>query len=181
MTATTEIVLQADAIKRYYEVKGGFLKPSKTVKALNGISFTLKKGQTLAVVGESGCGKSTLARQLTLIEPPSSGELRLKGRPVQDLSDQELKTMRREVQMVFQNPYGSLNPRQKIGQQLSEPLVVNTDLSTTQIREKVDAMMALVGLRPEHYYRYPHMFSGGATPADCDCTSHDARARYCCG
>jgi dipeptide transport system ATP-binding protein len=154
-------VLQARDLTRYYEVSQGFLKGHATVRALNGVSFDLAAGRTLAVVGESGCGKSTLARQLTLIEPPTSGSLLLEGIDAAKASTAELKAMRTKVQMVFQNPYASLNPRQKIGAQLSEPLLINTRLSASERKEKVAEMMKLVGLRPEHYYRYPHMFSGG--------------------
>ena len=154
-------VLQARDLTRYYDVSQGFLKPSAQVKALNGVSFELQAGKTLAVVGESGCGKSTLARQLTLIEAPTSGSLLLDGQDAATAGKAELKAMRTKVQMVFQNPYASLNPRQKIGDQLAEPLQINTALSAREREEKVRGMMQRVGLRPEHYFRYPHMFSGG--------------------
>ena len=131
------------------------------VRALNGVSFELEAGKTLAVVGESGCGKSTLARALTLIEEPSSGSLQIAGTEVKGASKAERKQLRRDVQMVFQSPYASLNPRQKIGDQLAEPLLINTSLSKAERRDKVQKMMEQVGLRPEHYQRYPHMFSGG--------------------
>lgn len=154
-------VLQAKDLTRYYDVSQGFFKSAATVKALNGVSFSLQKGKTLAVVGESGCGKSTLARQLTLIESPTSGQLLLDGQDVSRADKAALKSIRTKVQMVFQNPYASLNPRQKIGQQLSEPLLINTKLSSAEREDTVRAMMARVGLRKEHYFRYPHMFSGG--------------------
>ncbi|MDR8014968.1 peptide ABC transporter ATP-binding protein [Ectopseudomonas guguanensis] len=154
-------VLQAHELTRHYSVSRGLFKPAATVQALNGVSFSLQAGRTLAVVGESGCGKSTLARALTLIEEPSAGSLQIAGREVAGASKAERKQLRRDVQMVFQNPYASLNPRQKIGDQLAEPLLINTDLSRAERRERVQAMMQQVGLRPEHYQRYPHMFSGG--------------------
>ncbi|MGF6690997.1 dipeptide transport system ATP-binding protein [Metapseudomonas resinovorans] len=154
-------VLTARELTRHYEVSRGLFKPSALVRALNGVSFELEAGRTLAVVGESGCGKSTLARALTLIEEPSSGSLQIAGREVAGASKDERKQLRRDVQMVFQNPYASLNPRQKVGDQLAEPLVINTGLSRAERREQVQAMMQQVGLRPEHYQRYPHMFSGG--------------------
>lgn len=157
----SQTVMQARDLTRHYEVSQGFLKPKAMVKALNGVSFELKAGKTLAVVGESGCGKSTLARQLTLIEAPTAGSLVLDGVDIAKASKAELKALRSKVQMVFQNPYASLNPRQKIGDQLGEPLLINTTLSAKEREEKVRAMMQRVGLRPEHYYRYPHMFSGG--------------------
>ncbi|MEE1923148.1 peptide ABC transporter ATP-binding protein [Pseudomonas sp. 148P] len=155
------VVLTARDLTRHYEVSRGLFKGHATVRALNGVSFELEAGKTLAVVGESGCGKSTLARALTLIEEPSSGSLQIAGQEVNGASKQERKQLRRNVQMVFQSPYASLNPRQKIGDQLAEPLLINTSLSKEQRRERVQAMMQQVGLRPEHYQRYPHMFSGG--------------------
>ncbi|WP_175651059.1 peptide ABC transporter ATP-binding protein [Pseudomonas sp. Marseille-P9899] len=157
----SEVVLTARDLTRHYEVSRGLFKGYATVRALNGVSFELEAGKTLAVVGESGCGKSTLARALTLIEEPSSGSLKIAGQEVAGAGKRERKQLRRDVQMVFQSPYASLNPRQKIGDQLAEPLLINTTLSRTERREKVQAMMQQVGLRPEHYQRYPHMFSGG--------------------
>jgi len=158
---TTNAVLAARDLTRHYQVSRGLFKGQATVRALNGVSFELEAGKTLAVVGESGCGKSTLARALTLIEEPSSGSLQIAGQEVAGSSKAERKQLRRDVQMVFQSPYASLNPRQKIGDQLAEPLLINTQLSRAERREKVQAMMQQVGLRPEHYQRYPHMFSGG--------------------
>jgi len=155
------VVLTARELTRHYDVSQGVFKPHATVRALNGVSFELEAGKTLAVVGESGCGKSTLARQLTLIEEPSSGSLKIAGQEVAGATKEQRKQLRRDVQMVFQSPYASLNPRQKIGDQLGEPLLINTSLSKAERREKVQAMMQQVGLRPEHYQRYPHMFSGG--------------------
>ncbi|MBF8743428.1 peptide ABC transporter ATP-binding protein [Pseudomonas guariconensis] len=155
------VVLSARELTRHYEVSRGLFKGHALVRALNGVSFELEAGKTLAVVGESGCGKSTLARALTLIEEPSSGSLQIAGTEVKGASKAERKQLRRDVQMVFQSPYASLNPRQKIGDQLAEPLLINTALSKAERREKVQKMMEQVGLRPEHYQRYPHMFSGG--------------------
>ena len=160
-TTPTQTVLTARDLTRHYSVSRGLFQPSAEVRALNGVSFELEAGKTLAVVGESGCGKSTLARALTLIEEPSSGSLKIVGQEVAGASKAQRKSLRRDVQMIFQNPYASLNPRQKIGDQLAEPLLINTQLSRSERREKVQAMMQQVGLRPEHYQRYPHMFSGG--------------------
>lgn len=154
-------ILEARDLKRTYSVKRGVFAEPATLKALDGASFTLEKGKTLAVVGESGCGKSTLARLLTMIELPSSGSFRIGETEVVGADKKTLKALRPRVQIVFQNPYGSLNPRQKIGHALEEPLLVNTSLSSSERSEKALAMMQLVGLRAEHYERYPHMFSGG--------------------
>ena len=156
-----DIVLEANDLARFYPIhRGAFAKPLQ-LKALDGASFTLSRRKTLAVVGESGCGKSTLARVVTMIEPPTSGELLIGGANVTTASKAELRALRPKVQIVFQNPYGSLNPRQKIGTALEEPLLVNTKLSAAERRDRAIAMMRAVGLRPEHYERYPHMFSGG--------------------
>lgn len=154
------VVLSAKGLARHYELsRGPFTKPA-LVRALAEASFELKAGRTLAVVGESGCGKSTLARLVTMIEQPTAGEITIDGRPV-SFAGGVPRDLRRAVQIVFQDPYGSLNPRQKIGSILEEPLAVNTDDDAATRREKALAMMRKVGLRPEHYERYPHMFSGG--------------------
>jgi dipeptide transport system ATP-binding protein len=150
-------VVEATDLTRHYTVRRGLFAGSATVKALDGISFSLDKGKTLAVVGESGCGKSTLGRIVTLIEPPTSGMLALDGQPVREVTPE----LRRKVQIVFQNPYGSLNPRRKIEDALAEPLVIAGGTSAAERRERVLAMMEKVGLRKEQAARYPHMFSGG--------------------
>ena len=157
----SEIVLEARALVKHYPVSTGFLKPKALARALDGVSFTLGAGKTLAVVGESGCGKSTLARQLTMIEPPTRGALLLDGADVAHADAHLKKRLRQQVQMVFQNPFASLNPRKKIGHALEEPLVINTALSALERGERARAMLARVGLRSEHAARYPHMFSGG--------------------
>jgi len=161
MSETTVPVLEAEALTKHYPVSTGFLKPQATVQALEAVSFSLAAGRTLAVVGESGCGKSTLARQVTMLEVPTAGKLRLAGVDVADADATKRKALRRTVQMVFQNPFASLNPRKKIGQALEEPLAINTVLPAAERAERARAMLARVGLRPEHYARYPHMFSGG--------------------
>ena len=153
--------MQATDLTRHYSVPRGLLRAPATVRALNGVSFTLPLRRTLAVVGESGCGKSTLARVLTLIEPPSSGVLRIDGSDMATVDEVERKVLRRRVQMVFQNPFASLNPRKTIAAALSEPLIIHLQLNAAQRMERVQQMLARVGLRPEHAQRYPHMFSGG--------------------
>jgi len=158
---SNKVVLKADNLHKHYPVSQGLGKAKAYVKALNGVSFELQAGKTLAVVGESGCGKSTLARQLTLIEEPTDGELFINDEATTGYSRKALKELRTEIQMVFQNPYGSLNPRHTIGYQLTEPLDIHTKLSKDDKRDKINEMMRNVGLRPEHAGRYPHMFSGG--------------------
>ena len=157
----SEIVLEARDIKRDYHVGGGLFGKPKVVHAVKGVSFKLEKGKTLAIVGESGCGKSTLARILTMIDPQTSGDLMIGGKDVNIARDGLTAEMRQKVQIVFQNPYGSLNPRQKIGDVLAEPLLLNTNMSAKERREKSMEMLLKVGLGKEHFNRYPHMFSGG--------------------
>ncbi len=161
MSPSAAPVMQAESLTRHYGVSQGAFKPKLTVKALVDVSFSLAAGQTLAVVGESGCGKSTLARQLTLIEEPTEGRLQVGGEWVVPGDRAQYKRLRSQVQMVFQNPYASLNPRQKIGHQIAEPLLLNTTLSADERRQKVQEILQRVGLRPEHADRYAHMFSGG--------------------
>jgi len=161
MTTQTTPVVEGRAIVQDYHIPGGLFGAAKTVRALKGVNFRVDKGKTLAIVGESGSGKSTLARVIALIDAPSGGELRIEGQPVDILARRPGPEMRSKVQMVFQNPYGSLNPRQKIGDVLMEPLVINTHVPAAERRERAEAMLKKVGLQPEHFNRYPHMFSGG--------------------
>ena len=155
-------LIKAQDLHKNYTVKSGYLQPAQNLKALSGVSFELHEGETLAVVGESGCGKSTLARLLTMIEEPTSGQLSIDGISITETKENSIKKqLRQTIQMVFQDPFGSLNPRQKIGNIIQEPLVINTNLSANERHQQVLEMMGLVGLRKEHFQRYPHMFSGG--------------------
>ena len=161
MTETTIPVLEAEALTKHYPVSSGFLKPHATVQALQAVSFSLAAGRTLAVVGESGCGKSTLARQIAMLEVPTSGRVVIGGVDGATADAAARRTLRKSVQMVFQNPFASLNPRKKVGSALEEPLAINTALGRAEREERARSMLARVGLAPEHYRRYPHMFSGG--------------------
>jgi dipeptide transport system ATP-binding protein len=154
-------LLRATDLARHYSVRRGLLQPRLTVRALDGVSFSLQASQTLGVVGESGCGKSTLARQLVMIERPTRGALLLQGQDMAHADAATLRRLRPQVQMVFQNPYASLNPRRTVRATLDEPLLLTTALSAPERAGKVAAMAARVGLKPEHLGRYPHMFSGG--------------------
>lgn len=157
----TDIITARD-LKKYYTIKKGlFFKTSATLKALDGASFKIKPGRTFSVVGESGCGKSTLARLITMIERPTFGEFEVDGINAVTSGPEAMKALRKKVQIVFQDPYGSLNPRKKVGAILEEPLKINTNLTKAQRREQSFAMMEKVGLSREQYSRYPHMFSGG--------------------
>jgi len=157
MTAVVEV----HDLRQVYRIGRGLFRQPDQLHAVAGVSFSIQPGRTLAVVGESGCGKSTLARMVALIEAPTSGRLALGGVDVLSAAPQQRRELRQAVQLVFQNPYGSLNPRKKIGAILEGPLEINTRLEAPERSQQARAMLALVGLRPEHYDRYPHMFSGG--------------------
>ena len=163
--ANVATVVQADGLQQVYPIRRGPLRKPAQLQAVSGVSFTLQAGKTLAVVGESGCGKSTLARMVSLIEAPTAGSLLLDGvdvvKAAAHASHHAQQALRKKVQLVFQNPYGSLNPRKRIGQILEAPLAINTALKPAERAEQARAMLAQVGLRAEHYDRYPHMFSGG--------------------
>ena len=148
-------------LKKHYEVKKGMFSKPTIIKAVNDISFEVKKGEILSIVGESGCGKSTTAKLLMTIEKPTAGEIFFEGKDITKFSEKELQEYRKKVQIIFQDPYSSLNPRWKVGKIIAEPLKLNTDLSDKEIKEKVLAIMDKVGLKEDWYDRYPHQFSGG--------------------
>ncbi len=149
-------------LKRYYPVKDrGIFAKSSILKAVDGASFSLESGKTLAIVGESGCGKSTLARLATMIEKPTEGNIFISGIDPHENNGAEISRLRQDIQMIFQDPYGSLNPRKKIGTIIEEPIVINRKMPAVERRNLAESMLSKVGLRPEHYDRYPHMFSGG--------------------
>ena len=131
-----------------------------TVKAVDGISFTIREGQTLGLVGESGCGKSTTARLITRLDTPTAGKIEFQGRDITNLKEKDLREIRRDIQMIFQDPYSSLNPRQTIGAILTTPLKVH-GLHHGKEKARVQELLELVGLNPEHINRYPSEFSGG--------------------
>jgi dipeptide transport system ATP-binding protein len=155
------IVVDAKNLRQVYSIRRGMFREPAQLQAVGGISFAIEAGKTLAVVGESGCGKSTLARMVSLIEKPVGGELMLDGTDAVSTPMSERGRLRQAVQLVFQNPYGSLNPRKKISEVLEAPLAINTNLTKAERAERARAMLAQVGLRPEYASRYPHMFSGG--------------------
>jgi dipeptide transport system ATP-binding protein len=154
-----DTVMEARGLTRHYTVGGGLFARKGLVRAVEDVSFTLKRGRTLAIVGESGCGKSTLARVATLLEPPTSGNILLDGIDVADADGRQ--KARLGVQMVFQNPFGSLNPRKTVGAILQEPLAINGRGDAKAREASARAMMDRVGLRQDQFGRYPHMFSGG--------------------
>jgi oligopeptide transport system ATP-binding protein len=160
---TGEIILQAENLVKYYPIKAGVLRRTVgQVKALDGVSFELYKGETLGIVGESGCGKSTLARMLMRLEEPTAGKLIFDGVDVYSQKGGAMRRLRRDIQIVFQDPYTSLNPRKTVGDIVGEPFEIHTDvLPKRDRRQRVEQLLELVGLNPEHINRYPHQFSGG--------------------
>lgn len=156
-----KVVIKAENVCKYFQVKGGMGKASGQVKAVDGVSLELYAGETYGLVGESGCGKSTLGRTLIRLLDPTSGTILLDGTNIADISKKEMRTMRQKVQMVFQDPYTSLNPRKRVGDILMEALEIHKIGTKQERMATAMKMLAKVGLRPEHFYRYPHEFSGG--------------------
>jgi oligopeptide transport system ATP-binding protein len=158
-----EVVLKAENLVKHYPIKAGVLRRTVGyVKALDGVSFELYKGETLGIVGESGCGKSTLGRMLMRLEEPTDGKLIFDGVDVYSQKGSAMRKLRRDIQIVFQDPYTSLNPRMTVGDIVGEPFEIHTDIVPKRgRRQRVQELLELVGLNPEHINRYPHQFSGG--------------------
>jgi oligopeptide transport system ATP-binding protein len=156
-------ILEVEHLVKYFPIKSGifFDRTVANVKAVDDVSLTLGEGETLGLVGESGCGKSTLCRTIIQLLEPTSGSVKFQGRELVGLSRRELRPLRRQIQMIFQDPYASLNPRKRVGQIIGDPLELHDLASGTQLRREVQQLMDRVGLQPEHYNRYPHEFSGG--------------------
>lgn len=165
--STDKTLLEVNNLQVHFHLSGGGLidrlmgsKPI-TVKAVDGVSFTVNKGETLGLVGESGCGKSTTGRAILQLIKPTSGEVLFQGTDLTKLSNSAMRPFRRHLQMIFQNPYASLNPRMTIGDIISEPLTVFKNLASQQLDKQVQELMQRVGLNPQFIKRYPHEFSGG--------------------
>jgi oligopeptide transport system ATP-binding protein len=158
-----EVVLKAENLVKYYPIKAGVLRRTVgQVKAVDGVSFELYKGETLGIVGESGCGKSTLGRMLMRLEEPTGGKLTFDGVDMYSKKGAEMRRLRRDIQIVFQDPYTSLNPRKTVGDIVGEPFEIHSDVVRKgDRRRRVQELLDLVGLNPEHINRYPHQFSGG--------------------
>jgi peptide/nickel transport system ATP-binding protein/oligopeptide transport system ATP-binding protein len=164
MTATGEPLVQVKGLTKYFPITRGivFQKQIGAVKAVDGVTFDVMRGETLGIVGETGCGKSTTARLLVRLLDPTSGEILFEGADISKHQKNDLKALRREVQMVFQDPYSSLNPRKTVGSIIAEPFVIHGLLKGSgERRKRVQDLMDRVGLNPEHYNRYPYEFSGG--------------------
>ncbi len=162
--ADAEVVLEVEDLVKHFPLTQGivFKRRIGEVKAVDGVSFKLRKGETLGIVGESGCGKSTLAKLLMRLEEPTSGKALFKGQNIFDLRGRALRTMRRNIQIVFQDPYASLNPRMTVGDIIGEPFDIHPEVAPRgERRKRVQELLDVVGLNPEHINRYPHQFSGG--------------------
>lgn len=158
----TDILLQVENLKKYFPIRAGvFQKQVGEVKAVDGLSFFVKKGETLGIVGESGCGKSTTGRLIMRLIEPSDGKIIFDNQDITKLSMNEMRKLRRELQMVFQDPYASLNPRQTVEEILEEPLIVHKIGEAHERKKMVQEMLQVVGLSSYHAKRYPHQFSGG--------------------
>lgn len=155
------MLLQVKELKKYFQVKKGIFGKSYTVAAVDDISFDLEKGKTLGLVGESGCGKSTTAKVILRLLPPTGGKVYFEERDVFELNKNSMRPFRKQMQLVFQNPYTCLNPRLKIGDIIAEPLTIHKLYRGKQKKEKVSEILELVGLSKDWYHRYPHEFSGG--------------------
>ncbi|CAL9572109.1 Vitamin B12 import ATP-binding protein BtuD [Streptomyces sp. enrichment culture] len=159
-----EPILEADGLVKHYPLTRGvlFRKQVGAVRAVDGVDFALGRGETLGIVGESGCGKSTVARMLVNLERPTAGSIRYRGEDITRLSGKALKAVRRNIQMVFQDPYTSLNPRMTVGDIIGEPYDIHPEAAPKgDRRRRVQELLDVVGLNPEHVNRYPHQFSGG--------------------
>jgi len=149
-------------LKTYFDVTRGVFRPKQVVRAVDDVSFTINAGETLGLVGESGCGKSSLGRTIVRINKPTDGEVLIDGQDIFKLRGEELKAFRRNVQMIFQDPYASLNPRMTVGEIIREPMDIHHIYETrAQREERVVELLRIVGLKPDHIRRYPHEFSGG--------------------
>ena len=157
----SEPLLSVKNMKKTFQANGGMFSKKKFVHAVNDVSFDIYPGETFSLVGESGCGKSTTGKLIDHLITPDSGEIWFEGKEISRLSEKEMRPLRSDIQMVFQDPYGSLNPRMKVQDLIGEPLLIHTNMSAGERLKKVHELLGTVGLSPSHGERYPHEFSGG--------------------
>ena len=158
-----ETLLKVENLQKYFPIRKGIVVQRHVgdVKAVDGVSFDIRRGETLGMVGESGCGKSTIGRTILRLLEPTAGKVTFEGRILNDLSGEEMRRMRSELQMIFQDPYASLNPRMRVGDIIGEPIFIHEKTSSTEREKRVRKLLDVVGLSPYHGARYPHEFSGG--------------------
>lgn len=155
-------LLKVEGLKQYFPIKGGFLgRTVNHVKALDGISFTIYEGETVSIVGESGCGKSTTGRAILRLEEPTEGVVEFQGTDLTKISNREMRKFRKDLQIIFQDPYASINPRQTVASVLNEAMQIQNVLPPNERRARIEELLETVGLRPYQADRYPHEFSGG--------------------
>jgi len=154
-------ILKVEKLKKSFELSNGFFEKKKIIQAVSDVSFEIQKGETFSLVGESGCGKSTTGRLISRLLEPTEGSIWIDGMEVSNKKESQLKQMRQSVQMIFQDPYASLNPRMKVKEIIAEPLIIHTNLSTSERQKKVLEILEVVGLSEYHAERYAHEFSGG--------------------
>ncbi|MBP1969427.1 peptide/nickel transport system ATP-binding protein/oligopeptide transport system ATP-binding protein [Virgibacillus natechei] len=155
-------LLEVKGLKKYFDINGGvFGRKVGEVKAVDGVSFAVMEGEILGIVGESGCGKSTAGKSILRLMEPTEGEVRFEDRNITNLNPEEMRQLRRDMQIIFQDPYASLNPRHTVEKIINEPLLIHSELSSEQRKERVQELLEIVGLSAYHASRYPHQFSGG--------------------
>lgn len=161
MSNREEVILEVQDLCKYFQVNKGLFKPKSYVKAVDRVSFKINKGETLGIVGESGCGKTTMGRTILKLYEPTAGKIIFKGKDITNNSVKEMVSLRKEMQMIFQDPYASLNPRMTVGDIIGEAIDIHKLLTGKERNDRIRSLLSKVGLATDHINRYPHEFSGG--------------------